>query len=476
MRLRAVIFAVLSLSSGCRLHRVDPDPLPPVDIPSSYSNTGEGTEQGGAFPEKWWKEFKDETLDVLMERTLSGNLDLKAAVQRVKQAVSLAEKAGSPLFPSLSLEGSAAKTKQVMEARWPFKETVLFRNQFSVNALCSYELDIWGRIASLKDAAEMDALASGFDLQALAMSLSAEIATSYFNLVEALREKELISSQIETSRKLLKLLKLRFARGLATALDVYQQSEQLAALEALQAPVEERIGLIKNVIAVLQGSPPGSADDLNPKASLPDLPPFPKAGVPADLLQRRPDLKAEKARLVAADHRIQASMAEFLPTIRLSARGGSQATKASDLFTNWIWNLASSITVPLFQGGRMSADLELKKAQYQEKLQVFGRKFLYAMKEAEDAIFQEKKKLEYIRGIRKKLQSSKLALEEAKRRYLRGLTDYIPVLRSLSAFQSAQREMLKAKRDLIVSRVKLYQALGGDWAGYLPPVARGAVR
>ena len=469
MKVKNTIWVLMLSISSCYIHKINKNPKPPVQIPKNFMSIKTGT----PLKTMWWNEFNDKDLKTIIEIGLKTNFDIKAGIQRLKQAVAIAKKAGAPLFPTISLEGNASKTKQIFMGGKPFGNMSFTNNQFSLSVISSYELDIWRKVSSLKNASLEDIKATEFDIEALKLTIAAQIATTYFNLKEAISQKELILSQIKTSKKLLDLLKLRFAKGLATALDVYEQAEQLAALEALLPPVEENIELLKNEISVLCGYPPGKLDLKNIKKDLPNLPQFPDSGVPSQLLLNRPDLKAEKSRLLAIDWRIGAQLAEFLPTIRLSAKGGTQSNKLSTLFDDLIWSIASSITAPIFQGGRIRADLEYKKAQYAEKLENFAKKFINAVKEVENAILQERQKNKYIKRIEKKLLASKNTLEEAKRRYFTGLTDFIPVLRALSTFQSTQRELIKAKKDLITTRIKLYQALGNPWKRNKKLIAKG---
>jgi len=309
------------------------------------------------------------------------------------------------------------------------------------------------------------------------MSLAAQAAETWFQFQEARAQVRLLREQIATSRALLDLVKRRFGQGLATALDVSQQRRQLAGLLAQVPPVESRMATLRHQLDILQGLPPGRGPipgEGAAPAELPEPPPPPPTGLPSDLLVRRPDVAAARLRLVAADHRLGAALARKLPSIELSPRMGYQAGAARDLFKNWIWTLAAGFTAPLFEGGRLEAEAARARAVKAERLQAFGKVFLQALGEVEDALVTEEKQREYIAALEGQVEAARSNLEEARSRYLHGLNDYLPVLTALSAYQQARRTMISARRELLSRRIRLYRALGGDWMGRLRPPGREA--
>ncbi len=454
------------LLGSCRIHRVKEDPLPPVKIPEKFSRGGKGLPS----PDPWWKDFADPGLEQVVRETLSGNLDLGAAWARLQQARALAEKGGAPLWPSVQIQGNLSRTHQTFLGGGAFGNISFTTDQYNLTAAASYELDLWGKLRDQRSAALLDLQASRKDMEALAMSLSAQAAEAWFQFQEARAQESLLRAQVQTSRALLELVKRRFGQGLATALDVSQQKQQLAALLAQLPPVASRLEVLRHQLNLLRGKPPNAGGlPLGEEADLPEPPPLPPTGLPADLLVRRPDVAAARLRVAAADHRLGAALAERLPAIQLTPRAGYQGPNARDLFKNWIWTLAAGFTAPLFEGGRIQAEVDRNRAVKLERLQAFGKTFLQALGEVEDALARERRQRDYLAALEGQLEAARSNLEEARRRYFHGLNDYLPVLTALSSFQQAQRAMITAKRELLSYRVQLYRALGGDWTRRLGP-------
>ena len=440
--------------------------MPPVEMPRAFSGGGRGLPS----PDPWWKSFEDAGLEKVIQAVLSGNLDLAGAWARLEQARALARKAGAPLWPSLQITGSVSRSHQTFLGGGAFGNFSFQTDQYNLSAAASYELDLWGKLRDQRSAALLDAEASRKDMEAMAMSLAAQAADAWFQLGEAGAQARLLRAQIDTSRSMLDLVKRRFGQGLATALDVSQQRQQLAALLAQMPPVESRVQILRHQLNLLQGRPP-NAESLpgGEERALPEPPPLPPTGLPADLLARRPDVAAARIRVEAADHRLGAAIAEHLPSINLTPRMGYQAGTARDLFKNWIWTLAAGFTAPFFEGGRIQAEVERNRAVKLERLQAFGKTFLQALGEVEDALVRERKQKEYLDALGRQLEAARSNLEEARNRYFHGLNDYLPVLTALSSYQQVQRSMITAKRELLSYRIQLYRALGGDWAGRLGP-------
>jgi len=447
---------------GCRVHRVDPDPAPPVELPEGFARGLQG-EEGR---ERWWEEFQDPELDRLVEQALAGNLDLRAAWARLDQAEAAARKAGASLWPTLRLDGGASRTQQTLQIGGPIGTVTSLTNQFSLSLAAAYELDLWGRIGAQRDGAALDYEATREDLAALAMTTAARVAETWFNLRERRAQLGLLGQQIQASRTFLELVELRFAQGQASALEVYQQRQQLAGLEAQVPPVEAAEALLGHQLAVLLGRAPGEQFPAG-AAQLPVPPPLPASGIPAALAARRPDLRAARARVVAADHRLGAAIADLLPSIRLSGRLGYQAPRVDELLEDWVGSMAGSLAAPLFEGGQRRAEVDRARALREERLQDFGRILLRACQEVEDALVKIEKQEAYIKALERQLRIALDSLGEARSRYMRGLSDYLNVLTALAASQQVERNLLAARRDLLAGRIELCRALGGSWTDRL---------
>ena len=294
------------------------------------------------------------------------------------------------------------------------------------------------------------------------MTLVGQVAEAWFNLVEFRAQVELAQSQIASNQTALELVELRFEQGLASALDVYQQRQLLVGSQAQLPLAEARLDLARHQLAILRGEPPRSALEL-PKSELSNPPPLPTTGLGADLLERRPDLRAAALRVAAADYRVAAAIANRLPGIRLSATTGFNAFWDSNPFSNWVWSLAAGLTAPLFDGGRLSAEQERSEAVMKELVASYGQTLLVALREVEDALVQEDAQRRHLEHLQMQTEVASAALREARGRYAAGLSDYLPVLTALSSHQTAQRSELSARRLLLSHRIQLHRALGGHW-------------
>jgi NodT family efflux transporter outer membrane factor (OMF) lipoprotein len=455
------ILLVFTLAA-CSLYKARDEVHPPVSAPPRFSDSGTTS----VLPDRWWEDFGDAELNQLVDSALSGNLDLGAAWARLDQAAALARQAGARLWPEVTAEADASRAQSVFFAGEGLERTFK-SDRLLLTAAATYEVDLWKRVWSTKRASEFDLRATREDLEIAAMTLAAQMANAWVSLIEQNAQRDLLTGQEGVGERFLRLTELRFSQGLASALDVYQQRAQLASTRSQVPLVEAQIGELRNRIAVLRGEPPGGKG-VTAGGVLPEPPPLPATGLPGDLLQRRPDVRAAELRVAAADHRVAAAVADRLPAIRLTARGGYQSFSPPDnLFDTTIWTIAGNLAAPLIDGGRRRAEVDRTKAVVAERLNAYGQVFLQAMKEVEDALLQEQQQREHVAELERQAGFSRHALEEAQARYVAGLSDYLPVLTALEALQRVERSELTARRQLLSFRIQLYRALGGSWMNEL---------
>lgn len=463
----SLLLIALTLLPACGRHE-SPASFPvSIRIPDAFSESGDGN-----APERWWTAFEDPALDGLVESVLAGNLDLSAAWHRLDQARALARSGRAARRVQADLNVSPSRAKSVF--LFGGDPRAAYVTQTDLSASASYEADLWGRLRAAIGAGKLDARASREDLETLAMGLVAQTADAWFSLVEGRSQKHLLDAQIRASHTFLELLELRFGQGLANSLDVYQQRTQLAALRAQQPQVEGELALLGHQLAVLQGRPPRSAAPSPETTTLPIMPPLPATGLPAELLVRRPDVRSALLRLQAADRRVAAAVADRLPKLSFTPSTGFRAGDFSSLFSSWIWSLAGRLSLPLFDGGRRRAEVARNKALVAERWDQFSQSMLLALREVEDALQGERNQELYLRQIEEQLRLAERTLEEARRRYLNGLSDYLPVLTALQAQQNLQRTRLTAWRQTLSHRIKLHRALGGGWTSSLEAPLPGA--
>jgi NodT family efflux transporter outer membrane factor (OMF) lipoprotein len=332
----------------------------------------------------------------------------------------------------------------------------------------AYEVDLWKRLENRRDAADTLAHASREDVDALAMTLASQVAEVWFAIAEQKAQIDLLGEQERIGRTFLELLELRFSLGQATALDVYQQRQQLAATRAQFPLAESLLEVLRNQLAVLMGLAPGSLED-EPRGLLPELPGLPDMGLPAELLQRRPDVRGAHLRILAADHGVGEAVADLLPALRLSAEVGFQGRAVEETFSNMIYQLVAGLAGPVYDRGRRQAEVERRKEVLEERLQGYRQKVLEALQEVEDALVREDRQGAYLLEVAKQIDLSRATLKQAGFRYSNGQSDYLPVLTALQGLQHLERREISSRRQLISHRIQLYRALGGAWTENLRP-------
>lgn len=501
LRLTAVLSGVLLgclalAAAGCAS---DPESRPsPVPIPRTFSTDTLKTEsretgiaeadtlqtdtvvadslRSGRRPQDsvgWWKDFRDPALDSLVALTLGENFDLLAAWARFRQSVAAAREAGAARFPQIDVNANASRSKRYLNLGIPQAPSTVTTEQYGISLAARYEVDLWGRLADLDEAAEIEAAASRYDVATLAMSLSARVAETWYGLVTQEEQQRLLREQLSADSTLLTLVRLRFGSGLASAVDVYQQRQQLLATAGEIPRVRARIATLRNQIAVLTGRPPGRGLREEGLDELP-VPPPPEAGLPIKVLDRRPDVQAAWLRLRAADHRVAAAVKNRLPALRLNGSWGYNSSELSNLFAEWVYSIGASIVAPLFDFGRRRAAADRQRAAVEAAVANLGSTLLVSLREVEDALAQGARQREYVEKVRERLAVAKRLLEQARARYRQGLSDYLPVLNAVQTLRGLQRSLLSARYQVLVYRIQLYRALGGRWMDALEPMSTPA--
>ncbi|MCD4690104.1 efflux transporter outer membrane subunit [bacterium] len=447
----AALLTVFAVSSGCAVGRHD---VPEVtDLPEQYTTTGRAT-----LYEQWWLDFRDPALDAVIEEGLAGSPDLAVWWDRLDQAEALARKAGASWWPSVNVEGSASRSRQ-----WGDDIPESYTNSYTVSGAASYEIDLWGRVRSTRHAAVYDAHSSGEDVRAGMLSLSARIATTWYEIAEARSQVRVLGEQVEANEQMLELVTLRFRGGQVGASDVLRQEQLLESGRGNLALAESRLQVLRNQLAVLVGRAPQAhvADDA---ASLIELPLLPDVGVPAELLQRRPDLRAAELDVAAASARLGAAVADRFPRISITAGVSSSASERADLFTNWLGNLAANLVRPIIDGGTRKAEAERQEALVAEAFHRYRHSVLIGLQEVENALTRESYQHFYLRSVTAQLALANDVLERNRDAYHGGQVDYFRVLEALTSQQSLARQQLSVHRELIGYRIELCRALGGGWS------------
>ncbi|MCK5801341.1 MAG: efflux transporter outer membrane subunit, partial [Lentisphaeria bacterium] len=404
----------MALLSSCAVFAPDERTELDAGVPeqfSLYSQTLDTTN-------RWWESFESPGLNALVDEALTNSPSIQQAWARLAQAEAIAQKAGAARYPTLGYEGKAGATRNGATGN-----TI---EAYSIGLTAAYEVDLWGRIKSETEAAALDREASREQLNAAAITLASQTTLRWTGIVAQRLQTDVIRKQLEANQTSLELIELRFRKSLSNALDVYQQRQAVAGTQSRIPLAELREELLHNELAALLGR--ADFRSLNvPDAQLPTLGELPALGIPADVLANRPDVRQAGLRLQSADWSVSAARADRLPAIRLSASGSYANANASDLFDDWIANLAGSLTGPIFEGGRRKAEVARTRAVANERLAAYRETVIRAIKEVEDALVSEQKQREYILALDRNLELSQSSYKEAVNRYRSGLIEYLPV-------------------------------------------------
>lgn len=458
-RLAAGLAVTLGLA-GCTL---GPDyRRPEVPAPAAWRDGQASADPASLADLAWWELFEDEELRGLLQAALEANKDLGIAVTRVDQARAQLGASRAAQFPQVDAGASATANR--------FSDTVPPRNQGGTTDLYStaidmaFELDIWGRLRRASEAARADLLGTEEARHAVVMTLVSDVATVYLRLRQLDLELETTRRSAESRRGSLHLVRDRFEAGLTTALDLRQAEAELASTAAQVPDLERQIAQTENQLSILLGRSPGPIGRGRPLTGQTSPPAVP-AGLPALLLERRPDIRQVEQALVAANARIGVAKAAFFPQIFLTGFFGVESAALSDLFTgpSRIWQFGPTVTLPIFNAGRNRANLQLTEARQQEALLRYEQAIQQAFREVEDALVAHRKARAGLAEQREAVHASREALGIAELRYTSGLTTYLNVLdaqRTLLAAEIAESRTLLAQ---LVAVVQLYRALGGGW-------------
>ncbi len=404
--------------------------------------------------DSWLGDFADPRLPGLVAEALANNHDLRLAAARLRAAEARARIAGADLLPQAQLGLDASRRGGGNDASGDY---------YGLQADISWEADLWGRLGNASRAAALDALASEQDYRAARLSLAATVTRNWFRVIEAGLQLQLARHTSDSFGRSLAIIEQRYRRGLDSALDVRLARTDLAAAHANQAARERDLDAARRSLELLLGSYPRGALEVAP--ALPAMPRAVPAGLPAQLLARRPDLLAAEQRMSAAGQRLDEARKNRLPSLRLTARGGSASDELRQLldWDNLVWSLLAGLTQPLFQGGRLEAEQLLARARHQEAWEEYAQAVLTAFREVETALSAEARYREQEAALAEASQQAREAERLAESRYRQGLEGIITLLEARRRAFNAESSLLRIARERLENRVDLHLALGGGF-------------
>jgi multidrug efflux system outer membrane protein len=459
----ALAAVALTATAGCTL---GPNyKRPSVTAPTAYrglSPEAAGTTSSASLADqKWWEVFQDNQLQDLIRTALSNNYDVRIAASRVLQAQGQLGITRADQYPTLNVGGTGLNQRSPTIGPIPTYTTTYGQ----VTASSAWNLDFWGKYRRATEGARANLLASDWARQQVVSTLVGSVASSYFQLRELDLALEISKNTLASRKESLELTTQLTEHGIDTMLD-QRQTEELVYTAAAQIPdLERQIEQQENAISLLLGNNPGPVPrglNLTEQPHAPEVP----AGLPASLLERRPDIRQAEARLIAANAQIGVARAAYFPQISLTGSAGFESVALTSLFSGpaGLWSLAGSVTEPIFQGGRIKSGVRLAEAQQQEALLTYQQTIQGAFRDVSNALIAYRKNREFRIEQERLTASAQDAARLSEMRFRAGATDYLEVLTNETNHFSDELTLVQAQFNELQALVQLYQALGGGWS------------
>jgi len=466
----AVVLLLLAIAPAkAGVLTIGPDYKAPTNsAPGEYKAAELGSWKQGqpldAVPKgSWWQVFGDETLNDLEMQALTSNQNLKAAVARVDQARGTARVARSEFLPSLNLDPSFERQRYSSNQVPSFGN--LTANTFRAPIDLSYEVDLWGRVRRSFESARADAQASLANYYGVLLTLQADVAQNYFSLRALDAEIATVTGTVNLRKEQVSLVRSRFDGGIGSELDVARAETELATTEAEAASLAQRRAQLENAIAILAGKNPSTFTlAANTNAWSPKPPEIP-AGLPAELLERRPDVSEAERQLAAANARIGIAKAAFFPVLTLTGSGGFVSGDIDSLF-KWdsrTWSIGPSLSLPLFAGGRNRANLQRSKAAFEESVALYRQRVLVAFGEVENSLSGIHFLDVQAEAQQRAVTNARRAADLATDRYRSGIVGYLEVVDASREALQSERANAQLNGQRLIASVQLIKALGGGW-------------
>ena len=462
-RLLVMMLALLTLT-GC--FAVGPDYVrPDIPAPVEWSRGLRGglsaTEPEAQTLAQWWATLRDPDLSNLIERATTGNLDLKKAQARVREARARRGVAQAGLFPTVDVTGSATRSRSSEQTG-----AGATRELYKVGFDASWEIDVFGRVRRSVEAAQGDIEASEADYHDVLVSLLAEVALNYVETRTLQTQLQVAEDNLKAQMETLQITEWRYAAGLVSRLDVEQAKVNLentrSQLPKLRSGIEEA----KNRLAVLLGVFPGALEGkLSPRKPIPEAPVEVAVGVPAEVLRRRPDVRRAERQLAAQTARVGVATADLYPRFSLPGSIGLEALSTDHLFSasSRIASIAGSFAWTFFKGGAIRQNIEVQNALQEQALEQYEATILAALEDVENALVAFAEEQERRQALAEATQAAQRAAELARDQYASGLIDFQIVLDAERSLLSSQDQLAQSRGQVTSNLISLYKALGGGW-------------
>lgn len=425
---------------------------PALDLPEKFRF--EDLEARDLANTRWWEQFEDPVLNELIESALANNLDVRIAAARVEEFYGALGTTRSGLFPQVGADAVAGRNRVP-----PSSET----DQFQVDVFATWEIDVFGRLRRLTEAARSDLLASEEGRRFAVLSLISAVAGGYVTLRTLDSQLDIARRTVTSREDALRIFAARHRRGAVSEIELSQARSEYAGALATVPRLEQQQAQAENALAVLLGRNPGPIPRARTieELALPAVP----AGLPSEILERRPDLRQAELNLVAANSRIGAAKALYFPSISLTGLFGSASDAIDSLFTGpaELWSYAGNVTAPLFSAGGIKGQVRVAEARQQQELLAYRRAIQVAFQEVDDALIAGQKSREELNAQAQRLDALRTYARLAHLRYDNGYSGYLEVLDAERGLFSAELDYTRVKSDTHFALIDLYKAMGGGW-------------
>ncbi|MEO5346283.1 MAG: efflux transporter outer membrane subunit [Magnetococcus sp. YQC-9] len=450
------LLLVVGCFTGCTHRDATPPPRPELPIawmnPQADAKISPGISTRSSAP--WWRAFNNPQLDTLEQQALANHPDIQSAAARLAQAEVRARMAESPLFPSLDLTGSDNISGQGKSGK------SVRASQASLSA--SYEIDYRGRNLALIDKAKAESASSRMERESVLWSMSADLASGYLRILALKTRRELARESLDTARRILEFTAKQVAFGQTSPLDETRQKGTVASIEAQNAALDLQFAQAQDALALLANQPLSTIRALDGRLTDWQVPVVP-AGVPSDLLTRRPDIRRAEAELVAARADLNAARAALFPAFELTGERGYASKGLSELITpgNLLWKFGAAVTVNLFDHGKQRGAIEVAESGQQAAVAAYQKAILSALKDVEDNLAAIHWLAEQEKAQQQAEEASREVLRLAEVRYRAGAADFMIVLDAQRSLLQIQDELPQTRQARLNAAIGLFKALGG---------------
>jgi len=412
----------------------------------------------------WWHQFNDPVMNSLIEEALKHNTDLRIATARIEEYVGRYWVGRSGLFPQIGANAQAGRSRISEEGATPLSTQTENPADFYQGVFNgSWEIDIWGKLRRATEASRADLLATREARQAVILSLVSAVANGYILLRDLDKQKEIAVQTAKVREDAYKLFKQRFEGGVISELELNQVKSEYEQALATIPQIEKQVAFQEHALSQLLGRNPGS---IARGKSIDELIlPVAPAGLPSDLLEKRPDIRQAEQVLIAANARIGVARAQYFPTISLTGFFGWASADLSNLFTGSarVWSWAGNLTAPIFTGGAITGQVKAAEAIQQQALLSYRNAVQTAFREVEDALVDQKRTREQLAAQQRQVDALREYTRFARLRYENGFTSYLEVLDAERSLFSAELSYAQTQGGLFAALVNLYKATGGGW-------------